>query len=258
VIAGPFLQLVPLRVSMLFPLEILFPFLNKTWLIARLAMENNGCDGGLMDDAFKYIIANGGVDTEASYPYKGVTGTCEFNSANVGATLSGYTDVTSGSESALQTAVVQQPVSVAIDASHNSFQLYTSGVYYEPSCSTSALDHGVLAIGYGTSGSSDYWLVKNSWGTSWGISGYIWMSRNKDNNCGIATAASYPTTSSSTGKTTTTSKTHTSATHTTAAHSTASHSTSSSTYAAGLEGFKPANGGRGFKPFKDQTEKFHF
>jgi cathepsin L len=157
------------------------------------AEGNEGCNGGLMDDAFQYIIKNKGIDTEASYPYR-ATGPnrCEFKPADVGATITGYKDVTSGSESDLQAAVEGRPVSVAIDASQNSFQLYSSGVYYEPACSSTSLDHGVLAVGYGTE-SSDYWLVKNSWGTDWGMSGYIRMSRNRQNNCGIATAASYPT-----------------------------------------------------------------
>jgi cathepsin L len=157
------------------------------------AEGNEGCNGGLMDDAFEYIIKNKGIDTEASYPYR-ATGPnrCEFKAADVGATISSYHDVQSGSESDLQSAVDKTPVSVAIDAGHNSFQLYKSGVYYEPACSASNLDHGVLAVGYGTSGSSDYWLVKNSWGTDWGMAGYIQMSKNRNNNCGIATAASYP------------------------------------------------------------------
>jgi cathepsin L len=153
---------------------------------------NEGCNGGLMDNAFEYIIQKGGIDTEASYPYTARDGTCHFNAANIGAKISSYHDVTQGSESALQTAVNERPVSVAIDASHNSFQLYHSGVYNEPACSSTALDHGVLAIGYGTDGSTPYWLVKNSWGTSWGMSGYIMMSKDKNNQCGIATAASYP------------------------------------------------------------------
>jgi len=155
---------------------------------------NDGCNGGLMDQAFQYIINNHGIDTEASYPYT-ATGpnACKFKSNDVGATITGFKDVTAGSESALQAGVDKAPVSVAIDASHMSFQLYSSGVYYEPACSATSLDHGVLAVGYGTSDTNvDYWLVKNSWGTSWGMKGYINMSRNKNNNCGIATAASYP------------------------------------------------------------------
>jgi len=154
---------------------------------------NQGCNGGLMTSAFKYVAANKGVDTEASYPYTAKAGTCHFTTANVGATITNYKTVASGSESALVTAINGQPVSVAIDASHNSFQLYKSGIYYEPACSSSRLDHGVLAIGYGSDTTGDYFLVKNSWGTSWGTAGYINMDRNRSNNCGIATQAAYPT-----------------------------------------------------------------
>jgi len=155
---------------------------------------NDGCNGGLMDQVFQYVITTKGIDTEASYPYT-ATGpnTCVYSASNIGDTISSYQDVTTGSESALETAVNKQPVSVAIDASNESFQMYSGGVYYEPACSPTSLDHGVLAVGYGTdSTGTDYWLVKNSWGTDWGMSGYIQMSRNKNNNCGIATMASYP------------------------------------------------------------------
>jgi len=154
---------------------------------------NQGCNGGLMDSAFDYIIKNKGIDTESSYPYK-ATGPnqCEFKAADIGATISSYYDVTSGDENDLLNCVYKTPTSVAIDASKSSFQFYKTGVYYEKKCSSSQLDHGVLAVGYGNEGGADYWLVKNSWGSSWGDNGYIKMSRNKSNNCGIATAASYP------------------------------------------------------------------
>lgn len=159
------------------------------------AYGNQGCNGGLMNQAFQYVIANKGIDTEASYPYQTRQGTCRFTTANIGATIAAFKNVAAGSEASLASAVMTQPISVAIDASHNSFQLYKSGVYYEPQCSSTRLDHGVLAVGYGTDDTtgSDYWIVKNSWGLSWGTQGYIQMVRNKANNCGIATQASWPT-----------------------------------------------------------------
>jgi len=154
---------------------------------------NFGCGGGLMDQGFTYIHDNKGIDTETSYAYTAMDGKCKFDPANVGATLSDCKDLAQGDEGALANAVnTIGPISVAIDASHSSFQLYTSGIYYEPNCSPTFLDHGVTAVGYGTDSGSDYFLVKNSWGTGWGAQGYIKMSRNRNNNCGIASKASYP------------------------------------------------------------------
>lgn len=156
---------------------------------------NNGCNGGLMDNAFRYIKANGGIDTEQAYPYKAEDEKCHFARKAIGATDKGFVDIESENEDQLKAAVATVgPVSVAIDASHESFQLYSSGVYSDPECSSKELDHGVLVVGYGTDEQTgqDYWLVKNSWGPSWGMEGYIKMARNQENQCGVATQASYP------------------------------------------------------------------
>ena len=156
--------------------------------------DNHGCNGGLMDNAFEYIEENNGIDTEESYPYEGRDGKCRFSRTRIGAKDTGFIDIPAGSEDHLTKALATVgPISVAIDASLESFQFYRSGVYYEPECSSEDLDHGVLAVGYGTdSKGHDYYIVKNSWGKTWGKDGYIYMTRNKKNNCGIASAASYP------------------------------------------------------------------
>ncbi|KAF8793251.1 procathepsin L-like [Argiope bruennichi] len=154
---------------------------------------NDGCDGGDMDASFQYVMLNGGLDSEKSYPYKAKVGKCNYKRKNSETMCLGYSDVTPRDEDTLKIAVAMVgPISVAIDASHDSFQLYQGGIYNEPNCSSTYLDHGVLAVGYGSEDGNDYWLVKNSWGTGWGENGYIKMSRNKNNQCGIATEASFP------------------------------------------------------------------
>jgi C1A family cysteine protease len=156
------------------------------------AQGNQGCNGGLMDQAFQFIISNGGITSEAQYPYT-ATGpnTCQTNVTSV-ATISSFVDVTPGSETALMAAVNLGPVSIAIEADQECFQFYSGGVLSDPSCGTN-LDHGVLVVGYGTDATSkqDYWIVKNSWGASWGESGYIRLIRGT-NECGIAQEPSYP------------------------------------------------------------------
>jgi len=154
---------------------------------------NQGCSGGLMDQAFEYVIANGGITTEAKYKYTAVDGTCKSPLPASAVTISSYNDVKANSDSELAKAVAMGPTSVAIEADQESFQFYSGGVFSDPSCGTQ-LDHGVLAVGYNsTSDGTNYFIVKNSWGKTWGDHGYIMMARKNGNGeCGINMMASYP------------------------------------------------------------------
>uniref|UniRef100_A0A5B7BLW0 Actinidain n=1 Tax=Davidia involucrata TaxID=16924 RepID=A0A5B7BLW0_DAVIN len=156
---------------------------------------NEGCNGGLMDYAFQFIINNGGIDTEEDYPYNARDGRCDQLRKNAKVvTIDDYEDIPQNDEKALRKAVASQPVSVAIEGGGREFQLYDSGIF-TGKCGT-ALDHGVAAVGYGTENGVDYWIVRNSWGKNWGESGYIKMERNlagtATGKCGIAMEASYP------------------------------------------------------------------
>lgn len=151
---------------------------------------NQGCNGGLMDSGFKYIQDNG-ICTESDYGYKAVDGSCK--KCKVVTKIDSFVDVSPNNEKALQQAVSLQPVSVAIEADQTSFQFYSSGVL-TASCGNN-LDHGVLAVGYGTLNGVDYWKIKNSWGANWGQNGYILLARNvksTSGQCGLATEPSYP------------------------------------------------------------------
>jgi|UniRef100_A0A6C0DJ36 C1A family cysteine protease len=155
-----------------------------------------GCNGGLMDRAFAWIEKNGGLCSEADYPYvSGETktgGTCQ-KTCNVveNSKIVSFVDVEPSSDIAMMTALTQQPVSIAIEADQREFQLYKSGIFTGV-CGTK-LDHGVLLVGYGT----DYYLVKNSWGVSWGDGGYIKLGlgsdfNNGDGQCGMLLQGSFP------------------------------------------------------------------
>ena len=158
--------------------------------------ECEGCNGGLMTLAYDYVVSqqNGLWNTETDYPYKGVDGTCNFDASKGTSKTTGYIEIVEGSEEDLADKIATMgPAAIAIDASNWSFQLYSSGIYDESSCSPYDLDHGVGCVGYGVEDSKAYWIVRNSWGTSWGEKGYIRMVKDKKNQCGVATSAVIPT-----------------------------------------------------------------
>lgn len=154
--------------------------------------QNNGCGGGSMELAFSFEKGTN-IAAESSYPYTARDGSCKssYTTAIPKGGITGYKSVGTSSSS-LMSAIQQQPVSVAIEADQNAFQGYTGGIITS-SCGTS-LDHGVLAVGYDSS--AGYFLVKNSWGASWGANGYVKIGTS-GNVCGIHSDASYPTASGS-------------------------------------------------------------
>jgi C1A family cysteine protease len=145
-----------------------------------------------MDGAFKYVEGHGQCSLN-EYPYTATDGTCTKCTPVV--SISGCADVEPNNQLALKSAVSKQPVSVAIEADTRYFQFYSGGVLTSSSCGTQ-LDHGVLIIGYGIESGQKYWLVKNSWGTSWGESGYVRIARTDSTDdpgiCGIALSPSFP------------------------------------------------------------------
>jgi cathepsin L len=152
---------------------------------------NEGCNGGWPHLALEYVIENNGIDTEKCYPYTSRDGKCKFNPNCVGAVVSSYYNVTSGNETSLLYAVLQAPTSVAIYANTAQFRFYGGGVLRIAGCPKGYddLDHAVTAVGYGVLNGAKYWLIKNSWGKSWGDGGYVKLAKDWDNMCGVATDA---------------------------------------------------------------------
>ncbi|KAJ9176282.1 hypothetical protein P3X46_011614 [Hevea brasiliensis] len=155
----------------------------------------HGCDGGLMEKAFKFIEKIGGLTTENNYPYIAKDGSCNSNKMNAPmVTIDGYEMVPENNGNALMKAVANQPVAIVIDAGGKDLQFYSEGVF-TGHCGTE-LNHGVTLVGYrATLDSTKYWIVKNSWGPEWGENGYIRMLREIEAEgglCGITLEASYP------------------------------------------------------------------
>ncbi|OMO92518.1 hypothetical protein COLO4_17501 [Corchorus olitorius] len=155
---------------------------------------NQGCYGGWMTNAFEYVMENQGITQEENYPYQAMQGTCDAEtSASVAASITNYEEVPANDEEALLKAATNQPVSIAIDGSGREFMYYQSGIF-AGSCTTS-LTHAVTIVGFGTEDGTDFWLLKNSWGETWGENGYMRIVRGggwPEGHCGLAMKASYP------------------------------------------------------------------
>lgn len=157
---------------------------------------SQGCGGGFPNDGVKYATENAVCESDAYWPYLRSPGCVANNCSKVGIgyrEVVGFVNVPRDSEEDLMSAVAQQPVSVCIEADQSAFQHYKSGIV-TTGCGTQ-LDHAVLAVGYGSDNGKDYWLVKNSWATSWGDNGYIRLARGDGSSkgvCGILDNAMYP------------------------------------------------------------------
>ena len=155
---------------------------------------NAGCNGGIMEGSFEYWQTHFAV-LESDYGYKGRDGSCKYDSSTkTKVETTGYTEVTRQSASSMKAALAQQPVSVAIQANQLGFQFYSGGVFDNTNCGTD-LDHAVNLVGYGTENGQEYFILRNSWGTSWGEAGYMKMANTGDGDgiCGVLLNGVYPT-----------------------------------------------------------------
>jgi KDEL-tailed cysteine endopeptidase len=155
--------------------------------------RNQGCNGGDMSAAFRYAEKTG-LELESVYPYKGVDGTCQVQSTKELVKVTTYATVTPKSSSQLKAAIAQGPVSVAIEADTMTFQYYSGGVLNSSKCGTN-LDHGVVAVGYGSENGQEYYIIRNSWGASWGEQGYVRLAITDGAGiCGVQMEPVWPTT----------------------------------------------------------------
>jgi len=153
------------------------------------AGEDQGCNGGLMDNAFQYVISAGGLESESDYEYVAEDDSCKFDKSKVAVQLSGFKDISKNEDEIASVLVENGPLSVAVNA--NPFQFYSGGILKptKQSCNPSALNHGVTLVGYGEEAGVKYWIIKNSWGIGWGEKGYIRLQRGTG-ACGVNTNVS--------------------------------------------------------------------
>jgi len=150
---------------------------------------NQGCNGGEMTFSYQYVIGVGGIESATSYPYQnGNQGNCVADKTKFVANFTKYVELP-GDEISFTNALAIVPVGTAVNA--DDFQFYQSGVYSDPKCNNLGPNHGIGVVGYGALSGNDYYILKNTWGTGWGMQGYMYLARNKGNMCGIATYGTY-------------------------------------------------------------------
>ncbi|XP_052012964.1 cathepsin M [Apodemus sylvaticus] len=174
----------------------LIPLSEQNLVDCSRPQGNRGCYLGNTYLALQYVKENGGLESDATYPYEEKEGLCRYNPENSTASIRGIEFVPKNEDALMNAVATVGPISVAVDARHESFLFYKRGIYHEPNCSSSVVTHAMLLVGYGFLGiESDgrkYWLVKNSMGIQWGNRGYMKLAKDQGNHCGIATYALYP------------------------------------------------------------------
>ncbi|XP_048207434.1 procathepsin L-like [Perognathus longimembris pacificus] len=160
--------------------------------------DNYGCDGGRPDWAYQYIKKIGGLDSEESYPYEARVGPCRYNPEKSVANVTGFINIPPNEKALMHAVATVGPIAAGVHSLRDSFKYYKGGLYHDQNCARRPLTHAVLIVGYGYEGEKEtatnkYWLIKNSWGKSWGVNGYGKLARDQNNLCGIASWTLYPT-----------------------------------------------------------------
>ncbi|KAL6094176.1 hypothetical protein STEG23_008268 [Scotinomys teguina] len=175
---------------------------KKTGNLTRLSVQNlvdcskphgnNGCDWGDPYLGYKYVLHNGGVEAETTYPYEGREGPCRYNPENSAAKITGFVSLPQSEDSLMAAVATIGPISAGVHVASDLFYFYKTGILHDQKCNSTAVNHVVLVVGYGTEEGENYWLVRNSWGDEWGIQGYMKIAKDQNNHCGIASFADYP------------------------------------------------------------------
>ncbi|KAL1784803.1 cathepsin Q-like [Sigmodon hispidus] len=179
---------------------------KKTGNLTRLSVQNlidcskpygnDGCEGGTTNDAFQYVLYNGGLEAEATYPYERKEGPCRYDPKNLSAKIKEIVALPRGEDVLMDAVATKGPIATGINVLYPSFYFYKTGIYHEPNCNPNIINHAVLVVGYGYEVNEThvekYWRIRNSWGKGWGLRGYMKIAKDWNNHCGISSYAQYP------------------------------------------------------------------